>query len=45
MIAYLVTLKGDSKGQYFSNKEEAEERAAYMNEINGVVYTVMEEEI
>lgn len=46
MIAYKVKINGDSKGQLFWIKEEAEKQAQYLNDIpNGVTYSVEEIEV
>ena len=46
MAIYMVTIKGENKGQFFSTKEEAERRAGHLNDIpDGVTYTVAEIEL
>ena len=46
MIAYMVCITGENKGQFFSTKEEAEKRAGHLNDIpDGVTYTVAEIEL
>jgi len=46
MGIYMVTIKGENKGQMFYSKDEAEKRAGYLNDIpDGVTYTVAEIEL
>jgi len=41
MIAYMVCITGENKGQFYATREEAERQAKYLNDIpNGVTYTV-----
>jgi hypothetical protein len=43
MTVYTVIIEGESKGQMFYYKDEAEKHAGYLNDIpNGVTYTVKE---
>ena len=41
MSVYLVCIKGEDKGQFYSTREEAERQAKYLNNIpNGLTYVV-----